>query len=105
MSKAQKTADGGREPLRRLSDSETLLFLSRTMERTAESQAPGLPGRLQSLKDVLAELESTLLHWPDTPGKVRMWSGIAKAKGLVAQISAEVATSQSEAGTRGPKTA
>jgi hypothetical protein len=114
MSKAQKTADSGREPFRKLSDSETLLFVTRTMERTADRQAPdltgnmagNLAGKLQSLKDVLAEVESTLLNWPDTPGKVRMWSGIAKAKGLVTQIAgdcAAAATGETEA--RASKTA
>jgi hypothetical protein len=107
MSKAPKTADSGRGPFRRLSDSETLLFLTRTLQpNLPDSETPDVFAKLQTLKDVLAQLESGLLDWPDTPGKVRMWNELAKAKSLVTQIVDDCAgAAKSEAAIRSAQTA
>jgi hypothetical protein len=94
MSKAPETADSGRGPFRRLSDSETLLFLTRTLKpNLPDAEPPDVFAKLQSLKNILAQLESDLLDLPDTPVKVRMWNELAKAKGLVTQIAGDCTAS------------
>jgi hypothetical protein len=107
MSKAPETADSGRGPFRRLSDSETLLFLTRTLKpSSADAETPDVFARLQSLKDVLAQLESALLDLPGTAVKVRMWNELAKAKGLVTQITGDcTASAKSETAMRRAQTA
>jgi len=81
-----------REPFRRLSDSEILLFVTRTLQpqlgrrRCAERFA-----KLQSLKDVLRQQEMTLPDWPDCAGKDRMRDALAMAVDLIAQIIDDLA--------------
>jgi len=85
MLKAFKKAERG--PFRRLSDSEILLFVSRTLKsRGSEQEAPDVFGKLQSLKGVLDEQEIGLLDWPDSPGKDRFYASHMKAKALIAQV-------------------
>jgi len=88
MLKASKKAEAGRGPFRRLSDSEILLFVSRTLRpRSSESETPDIFVRLQNLKDILDQQEIDLLDWLDSPGKDRFYASFLKAKMLVAQIT------------------
>jgi hypothetical protein len=86
MLKAFKKAEFNRGPFRRLSDSEILLFVSRTLQG-AEPDAPDVFSKLQSLKAILDQQEIDLLDWPDSPGKDRFYASLLKAKGLAGQIT------------------
>jgi hypothetical protein len=88
MLKAFKKAEFSRGPFHRLSDSEILLFVSRTLQsRGAEPDAPDVFSKLQSLKGILDQQEIDLLDWPDSPGKDRFYASLLKAKGLAGQIT------------------
>src|ERR1700691_4079486 len=92
MLKASKKAEKGYSPFRRLSDSEILLFVSRTLQpRSSEPETPDVFARLQSLKDIIDRQEIDLLDCPDSPGKDRFYASHLKAKRLVAQIAEDVA--------------
>jgi hypothetical protein len=91
MSRTEKTTDHGRAPFHRLSDSEILLFVTRTLQPHLDD-ADTVAAKLQSLKDILGEQERTLLDWPDLPGKDRMREALADAKALVAQITDDLAS-------------
>ena len=107
VSRMSKAADSGRAPFRRLSDSETLLFLTRTLgPRLPSAEVQDFSGKLQSLKDVLDRLETALLEWPDTPAKVRMWTDLAHAKRLALQMADDFAdAAENEAGAQAAKSA
>jgi hypothetical protein len=88
MLRAFKKAESGRSAFRKLSDSEVLLFLSRTLQSRGPDQ--GLPevfNKLQNLKDILDQQELSLLDWPDSPGKDRLYASLLKAKSLTAEIN------------------
>ena len=88
MLEAFKKAEVTRGPLRRLSNSKILQFVSRTLHsRSFEPDAPNVFGKLQSLKDILNQQEIDLLDWPDSPGKDRFYASLLRAKGLAAQIA------------------
>ena len=88
MLKAFKKAESSRGPFRRLSDSEILLFVSRTLQsRGSEPNAPDVFSKLQNLKDIIDQQEIDLLDWPDSPGKDRFYASLLKAKGLAGQIT------------------
>jgi hypothetical protein len=94
MLKASKKPESGRGPFRRLSDSETLLFVARTLNpRSSISETPDIFARLQSLRDILDHQEIDLLDWPDSPGKDRFYASLLSAKRLVAQIAGDLAES------------
>ena len=62
MLKAFKKAEFSRGPFRRLSESEILLFVSRTLQsRSSELAAPDIFSKLQNLKDILDRQEIDLL--------------------------------------------
>jgi hypothetical protein len=88
MLKAFKKAESSRGPFHRLSDSEILLFVSRTLQSPGfEPDAPDVFSKLQNLKDILDQQEIDLLDWPDSPSKDRFYSSLLKVKGLAAQIA------------------
>jgi hypothetical protein len=92
MLKASKKAEAGRGPFRRLSDSEILLFVARTLQpRSSETETPDIFTRLQSLRNILNQQEIDLLDWPDSPGKDRFYASLLKAKCLTAQIADDLA--------------
>jgi len=92
MPKAAKSADFDRGPFHRLSDSEILLFLSRTLRpQFANGQAPTVVAKLQSLKDILDRQHGVVADLPDGAGKDRMRQSVAKANELVAQIVEDLA--------------
>jgi hypothetical protein len=101
MLKAFKKAESSRGPFRRLSDSEILLFVSRTLQsRGSEPNAPDVFSKLQNLKDIIDQQEIDLLDWPDSPGKDRFYASLLKAKSLVTQVAdyLEDATKDSSGG-------
>ncbi len=104
MFKAFKKAEFSRGPFRRLSESEILLFVSRTMRsRDCEPDTPDVLGKLQSLNDILDQHEIELLDWPDSPGKDRLYASLLKAKGLAVQIADYLAGAAKVDGTASDK--
>jgi hypothetical protein len=92
MSRPAKTNALSREPIHRLSDSEILLFISRTLQPQFDgADTPLIFGRLQSLKDMLDRQDAILPDLPDGPGKDRMADTLASAKTLLAQIADDLA--------------
>jgi hypothetical protein len=87
MAKTAKKSDLGREPVRRLSDSEILLFVTRTLQpQLDDADAPNVFAKLQSVKDILRQQEMTLADAPDNAGKDRLRDALAAATDLIAQI-------------------
>jgi hypothetical protein len=106
MSKAAKTADTGREPFHRLSDSEILLFVTRTLQpHCPDADAPDLFAKLQKLKDLLDRQENTLLDCPHSSSTDRLHDGLANAKTLLAQIFDDLASAAGTSAARDAKTA
>jgi hypothetical protein len=92
MAKTAKKSEPGREPFRRLSDSEVLLFVTRTLQpQLDDADAPNVFAKLQSLKDVLGQQETSLPDWPDCAGKDRMRDALAAAADLIGQIIDDLA--------------
>ena len=92
MARTAKTSELGREPFGRLSDSEILLFVTRTLQpQLGDADAPNVFAKLQSLKDIFRQQEMTLSDWPDCAGKDRMRAAFAAAADLIAQIADELA--------------
>ena len=92
MARTAKKSELGREPFRRLSDSEILLFVTRTLQPQLEdADAPNVFAKLQSLRDVLRQQEMTLPDWPDCAGKDRMRDALAVAADLIGQIIDDLA--------------
>ena len=92
MPKTKKKSELGRGPIRRLSDSEILLFVTRTLQpQLADADAPNVFAKLQSLKDNLRQQEMTLPDWPDCAGKDRMRDALVVASDLIAQIIDDLA--------------
>jgi len=92
MARTAKKSELGREPIRRLSDSEILLFVTRTLQPQLEdADAPNVFAKLQSLRDVLRQQEMTLPDWPDCAGKDRMRDALAVAADLIGQIIDDLA--------------
>ena len=92
MARTAKKSEPGREPIRRLSDSEILLFVTRTLQpRLGDADAPNVFAKLQSLRDVLRQQETILPDWPDCAGKDRMRAAVAVAAGLIGQIIDDLA--------------
>ena len=95
MARTAKKSELGREPFRRLSDSEILLFVTRTLQpQLDDAGAPNVFAKLQSLKDILRQQEMTLPDWPDWPdcaGKDRIRDALAAAADLIAQIIDDLA--------------
>jgi len=93
MLKAFKKPEAGRGPFRRLSDSEILLFVTRTLQpQLDDADAPNVFAKLQSLKDNLRQQEMTLPDWPDCAGKDRMRDALAVASDLIGQIVDDLAS-------------
>jgi hypothetical protein len=92
MPRTAKKSELAREPFRRLSDSEVLLFVTRTLQpQLDDADAPSVFAKLQSLKDVLGQQQMTLPDWPDCAGKDRMRDALAVASDLIAQIIDDLA--------------
>jgi hypothetical protein len=92
MARTAKKSELGREPFRRLSDSEILLFVTRTLQpQLDDADAPNVFAKLQSLKDILRQQEMTLPDWPDCAGKDRLRGAFATAADLIAQIIDDLA--------------
>ena len=92
MARTAKKSEPGREPFRRLSDSEILLFVTRTLQpQLDDADAPNVSAKMQSLKDVVRQQEMTLRDLPDCAGKDRMRDALAVAADLVAQIIDDLA--------------
>ena len=87
-----KKSELGREPFRKLSDSEILLFVTRTLQPQLDhADAPNVFAKLQSLKDNLRQQEMTLPDWPDRAGKDRMRDALAVASDLIARVIDDLA--------------
>jgi hypothetical protein len=92
MARTATKSEFGREPFRRLSDSEILLFVTRTLQpQLDDADAPNVFAKLRGLKDVLRQQEMTLPDWPDCAGKERMRAALAMASDLIAQIVDDLA--------------
>jgi hypothetical protein len=92
MARTAKKSEPGREPIRRLSDSEILLFVTRTLQpQLADADAPNVFAKLQSLRDGLRQQEMALPDWPDWAGKGRMRDALAVAADLIGQIIDDLA--------------
>lgn len=92
MAKTAKQSDLGREPVRRLSDSEILLFVTRTLQPLLDdADAPNVLAKLQRVKDILRQQEMALPDWPDNAGKDRLRGALAAAADLIAQIVEDLA--------------
>ena len=92
MARTAKKSELGREPFRRLSDSEILLFVTRTLQpQLDDADAPNIFAKMQSLKDIVRQQEMTLPDWPDCAGKDRMRDALAVASNLIAQIIDDLA--------------
>jgi hypothetical protein len=92
MAKTVKKSDFGREPVRRLSDSEILLFVARTLQpRLDDADAPNVFAKLQSVKDILRQQEMALPDCADDAGKDRLRDALAAAADLIAQIVEDLA--------------
>jgi hypothetical protein len=92
MARPAKKSELGREPIRRLSDSEILLFVTRTLQpQLGDADAPNVFAKLQSLKDIFRQQEMTLPDWPDGAGKNRMRDALTAAADLTAQIIDDLA--------------
>jgi hypothetical protein len=92
MAKTAKKYDLGREPVRRLSDSEILLFVTRTLQpQLDDADAPNVFAKLRSVKDILRQQEMTLPDRPSGAGKDRLRDALAAAADLIAQIIDDLA--------------
>jgi hypothetical protein len=92
MARTAKKSELAREAFRRLSDSEVLLFVTRTLQpQLDDADAPSVFAKLQSLKEVLGQQQMTLPDWPDCAGKDRMRDALAAAADLIAQIIDDLA--------------
>jgi hypothetical protein len=92
MSSVAKTTDHGRMPFRRLSDSEILLFLTRTLQSDSTATEPSdVFAKLRDLKDTLERQDSALADLTHSAGKDRLCEALAKAKDLVTQIADDLA--------------
>jgi len=91
MARTAKKSELGREPYRRLSDSEILLFVTRTLQPQLDDADANVFAKLQSLKDVLRQQGMILPDWPDCAGKDRMRDAVAAAVDLIGQIIDDLA--------------
>ena len=92
MAKTAKKGDLGREPVRRLSDSEILLFVTRTLQpRLDDTDASNVFAKLQRVTDILRQQEMMLADAPDNAGKDRLRGALAAAADLIAQIVDDLA--------------
>jgi hypothetical protein len=92
MARTARKSELGREPFRRLSDSEILLFVTRTLQpRLDDADAPDVFAKLQSLKEIVRQQEMALPDWPDCAGKERMRDALTAAANLIAQIIDDLA--------------
>jgi len=106
MPNAAKAAEIGRGPFRRLSDSEILLLLARTLRPNIDGgELPTVFAKLQRLQDVLDRQDNTLTDIPDGPGKDRMRQAVANAKDLVAQIVEDLADAAGKTSAAAPAVA
>jgi hypothetical protein len=107
MARPARKSELGREAFRRLSDSEILLFVTRTLQpQLDDADAPNVFAKLQSLKDVLRQQEMTLPDWPDCSAKVRMRDALAAAAALIGQITEDLAgAARRDAAVRDAKSA
>src|ERR1700728_753727 len=88
MVKMSKKAEPRRGPLRRLSDSEILFFVTQTLRpHTSDQKRPDVPAMLQLLNAILEQQEIDLLAWPNSPSKDRFYASHLKAKRLVAELT------------------
>jgi hypothetical protein len=92
MAKTAKKHDLGRGPVRRLSDSEILLFVTRTLQpQLDDADVPNVFAKLQSVKDILRQQAMALPDWTDGAGKDRVRDALAAAAELIAQIIDDLA--------------
>jgi hypothetical protein len=92
MARTAKKGELGREPFRKLSDSEILPFVTRRLQpQLDDADSPNVFAKLQSLKDNLRQQEMTLPDWPDCAGKDRMRDALAAAVDLIGQIIDDLA--------------
>jgi len=88
MPSAANTTEFDRGPFRRLSDSEILLFVARTLQPIFhDGEALTLVAKLQGLRDILDRQDGIVADLPDGPGKDRIGETVTRAKELVAQIA------------------
>jgi hypothetical protein len=107
MARTKKKSEVGRGPFHRLSDSEILLFVTRTLQpQLDDADAPNVFAKLQSLRDGLRQQEMALPDWPDCAGKDRMRDALAVAADLTAQIIDDLAgAARGDAAVREAKSA
>lgn len=100
MFKMSKKAEPRRGPFRRLSDSEILLFVTKTLQsRTSDQETPDFAAKLQLLQDILDQQEIDLLNWPNSPSKDRFYASHLKAKRLVAELTKDFCDAAAANGT------
>jgi hypothetical protein len=87
MSSLAKTKATNGATVHRLSDSEILLFVSRSLQpQLDDADASSVLAKLQALKDIRDLQEAILADFPDGPGKIRMADTLARSKQILAQI-------------------
>jgi hypothetical protein len=100
MFKMSKKAEPRRGPFRRLSDSEILLFVTKTLQsRTSDQETPDFAAKLQLLKDIHDQQEIDLLNWPNSPSKDRFYASHLRAKRLVAELTKDFCDAAAANGT------
>ena len=98
MFKMSKKAEPRRGPFRRLSDSEILLFVAKTLQpRASDQEATDFAAKLRTLTDILEQQEIDLLNWPDSPSKDRFYAAHLKAKRLVTELTENFSSAASDA--------
>jgi hypothetical protein len=104
MFRMSKKAEPRRGPFRRLSDSEILLFVTKTLQpRTSDQETPDFAAKLQILKDIIKQQEIDLLNWPDSPSKDRFYASYLKAKRLVSELAEDFSGAASAAANSGDR--
>jgi hypothetical protein len=102
MFKMSKKDEPRRGPFRRLSDSEILLFVTKTLQpRTSDQETPDFAAKLQTLKDIIKRQEIDLLNWPNSPSKDRFYASHLKAKRLVAELAEDFSGAATAAANSG----
>ena len=91
MSKTTKLDDHRLAPAAPPADGEVLHFLSRTLQsHVLDGKPQSAQEKLQTLLSALEQQERTLSDWPESAGKARMCDALAKARGTVAKILADL---------------
>ncbi|MGC1776848.1 MAG: hypothetical protein WBB34_02805 [Xanthobacteraceae bacterium] len=101
MTKAAKAGEERRVTLPQTAGDDVLNFLSRTLQaHNLDGESLGALEKLQTLMVALEKQEITLSNWPDSPSKARMCNALAKARGTVSRVAADLARQRPEGAGR-----